>query len=106
MEFYFKPVIILFFLGKVYLVKLSVIWNKQAVDSAGFSQYSIDINSPPLKTAEATCYLTKNTGEAIHTKFQIRCSGFTDADTPLTYSWFYEKNNERKPCTFPRQGKI
>ena len=52
--------------------------------------FSFIVNSPPKKfSVDASCHVVPMEGEAISTEFSITCSGWHDADKPLTYEFTY-----------------
>lgn len=53
--------------------------------------FSFVVNSPPKRLApDASCHVVPTEGEAISTDFLITCSGWYDADKPLTYEFRYQ----------------
>ncbi|XP_078350860.1 sperm receptor for egg jelly-like [Oculina patagonica] len=64
----------------------------QLNDGEGFNgNFSFVVNSPPKRVApDASCHVVPTEGEAISTDFLITCSGWHDADKPLTYEFRYQ----------------
>ncbi|CAH1779438.1 unnamed protein product [Owenia fusiformis] len=53
--------------------------------SPGYSQYTFTTNQPPVA---GSCSVQPSSGYVLQTKFNLTCSGFSDANTPLTYGLF------------------
>lgn len=71
-----------------YVVKAEI----KLVDGTKFEgRFPFIVNSPPKKLSPNTsCHVTPAEGEAISTDFLIMCSGWNDADQPLTYEFSYK----------------
>lgn len=71
-----------------YAVKASVKLDDEKEFDGNFS---FIVNSPPKKfSVDASCHVVPMKGEAISTDFSITCSGWHDADKPLTYEFTYQ----------------
>ncbi|CAH1259007.1 MATN2 [Branchiostoma lanceolatum] len=57
----------------------------------GFAEYSFVPNEPPVV---GSCTVSPENGTAMVTEFIITCTGFTDTDEPLTYTFFFNSGTD------------
>ncbi|XP_066275447.1 polycystin-1-like protein 2 [Branchiostoma lanceolatum] len=61
-------------------------------DREGFAEHTFQPNEPPTV---GSCSVSPENGTAMVTEFTISCSGFSDLDLPLTYTFLYSTGAER-----------
>ncbi|XP_078664759.1 polycystin-1-like protein 2 [Branchiostoma floridae x Branchiostoma belcheri] len=57
----------------------------------GFAEFAFTTNTPP---AAGTCEISPPRGTELTDLFSIKCTGFEDPDTPLTYEFSYQTGGE------------
>ncbi|XP_019624434.1 PREDICTED: polycystic kidney disease protein 1-like 2 [Branchiostoma belcheri] len=74
----------------------------------GFSEYSFEPNEPPVV---GSCTVSPENGTAMVTEFTFTCTGFSDSDEPLTYTFLFNTDaaagftplyTETEPTTPPQ----
>ncbi|XP_078670977.1 polycystin-1-like protein 2 isoform X2 [Branchiostoma floridae x Branchiostoma belcheri] len=69
----------------------------------GFAEYTFQPNEPP---AAGSCSVSPENGTVMVTEFTISCTGFSDLDLPLTYTFLYSTGAERLASVSTATGDV